>query len=82
MSIDIQAKHPFSMLVCRSRGVDKKAFTKYMFQHKNEFISYAPERIAWCYPKHQPQLLKALLQIDRAHSRYSIQIRYHVQKTN
>ena len=55
--------HPFSMLISGGRGVGKTVFTKKLLKNRKFVIDNPPERIVWCYAKHQPALLDELLKI-------------------
>ena len=59
----VKLSHPFSMLISGGRGVGKTAFTKKILKNATSIIDNPPERIAWCYAKHQPALLDELLKI-------------------
>ena len=56
--------HPFSLLVSGGRGVGKTVFTKKLLKHKSSMIENTPQRIIWCYGKHQPLLFEELLKIE------------------
>lgn len=62
--IDVQLKHPFSMMVSGGRGVGKTTFTTSLLKDRNSLIDTPLSRIVWCYTKHQPELLKELLDIE------------------
>ena len=59
----VKLYHPFSMLISGGRGVGKTVFTKKMLKNATSIIDNPPERIVWCYAKHQPALLNELLKI-------------------
>ena len=59
----MELKHPFSMLVAGSRKAGKTEFTKNLLSSMNEIINPPPERIIWCYSKHQPKLFEELMSI-------------------
>ena len=59
----VKLSHPFSMLISGGRGVGKTVFTKKILKNATSIIDNPPERIAWCYAKHQPALLDELLKI-------------------
>lgn len=63
--MEITLKHPFSMLVSGGRKAGKTEFTKALLRYSNNIIDPAPERIVWCYIKHQPELYKELMQINK-----------------
>ena len=60
MRMDVTIKHPFSMLNAGAHGAGKTVFTLL----KCGLIIPKPERIVWCYAKHQPKLYQDLKQID------------------
>lgn len=62
-SINIELKHPFSMLISGVKGVSKAAFTKNLLKYRDEMISPPPRRVIWCYSLYHPELLKRLLSI-------------------
>ena len=51
------------MLISGGRGVGKTVFTKKLLKNRKFVIDNPPERIVWCYAKHQPALLDELLKI-------------------
>ena len=59
----VKLSHPFSMLISGGRGVGKTVFTKKILKNATSIIDNPPERIVWCYAKHQPALLDELLKI-------------------
>ena len=59
--MDVTLKHPFSMLVSGGRGAGKTEFTKKLL--KSKLIVPPPERIVWCYAKHQQELFEELMQL-------------------
>ena len=59
----LKLSHPFSMLISGGRGVGKTVFTKKILKNATSIIDNPPERIVWCYAKHQPALLDELLKI-------------------
>ena len=63
--MDVQIKHPFSMLVSGGRGVGKTVFTTNPLQYRNEMIDKPIQRIVWCYAKHQLELYKKLMNISQ-----------------
>lgn len=63
-SKELSLSHPFSCLVAGSRGVGKTTFVKNLIKNQKELIDPNPDRIVWCYVKHQPELLKQLMEID------------------
>ena len=65
-TIDTSLKHPFSMLVAGGRGAGKTEFVKSLLMHANKYIHPYPNRIVWCYAKHQPDLYKELMRIDQS----------------
>ena len=58
LQIDVQLQHPFSRLVAGGRGAGKTLFTKHLLKKGNWLTHPTPQRIIWCYAKHQPNLLK------------------------
>ena len=60
--MDVLLKHPFSMLVSGGMGVKKTEFTKKLL--KSKLIAPPPERIAWCYAKHQQDLFEELMKMN------------------
>ena len=56
--------HPFSMLVSGGRKAGKSEFTKSLLRSKETMINPSPERIVWCYAKHQEELYEELISID------------------
>ena len=59
----VKLSHPFSMLISGGRGVGKTVFTKKILKNATSIIDNPPERIVWCYAKHQPALFDELLKI-------------------
>ena len=57
--MEITLKHPFSMMIAGGRKAGKTEFTKRLLT--SHLIEPKPERIVWCYAKHQPDLYKQLL---------------------
>ena len=66
LQINVQLQHPFSMLVACGRGAGKTNFTKHLLIEGNWLIHPTPQRIIWCYAKHQLNLLKELTEIVQA----------------
>ena len=66
LHIDVRLQHPFSMLVACGRGAGKTTFTKHLIKERNWLIHPTPQRIIWCYAKHQPNLLQELTEIVQA----------------
>ena len=66
LQLDERLQHPFSMLVAGGTGAGKTAFTKHLLKEGNWLIHPTPQRIIWCYAKHQPNLLKELTEIVQA----------------
>ena len=58
----VSLKHHFSMLVSGRRGVEKTEFTKQLL--KSRLIAPPPERIVWCYAKHQEGLFEKLMKVN------------------
>ena len=58
--MDVQLKHPFSMLVSGGRGAGKTEFTKSLLKTRDKMIQPRIDRIVWCYAKHQPELFYEL----------------------
>ena len=61
--IDVRFQHPFSVLVTGGRGAGMTTFTKHLLKEGNWLIHPTPQRIIWCYTKHQPDLLNELIEI-------------------
>ena len=55
--MDVSLKHPISMLVSEERQVTKKLL-------KSRLIAPPPERIIWCYAKHQEDLFEELMKMN------------------
>ena len=62
--MEIALKHPFSMLVAGGRKTGKTEFTKSLLENSQLLIDPYPNRIVWCYTKHQPDLYKQLIAIN------------------
>jgi len=60
----MELQHPFSMLVAGGRKAGKTEFTKKLLKSTHEIINPSPERIIWCYSKHQPELYEELITIN------------------
>ena len=60
--MDISLKQPFSMLASRGRDEGKKEFTKKLL--KSKFIAPPPERIVWCYAKHEQDLFEEFTKMN------------------
>ena len=60
--MDASLKHAFSMHFSEGRGVGKTEFTKNLF--KSKLIAPPPERIVWCYAKHQQDLFEELMKMN------------------
>ena len=58
--MEVQLRHPFSMMICGGRGAGKSFFTKNLIKYRNSIVNKKIQRIVWCYGKHQPQLLAEL----------------------
>ena len=65
LQIDARLQHAFSMLVAGGRGGGKTTFTKHL-KEWDWLIHPTPQRILWCYAKHQPNLLKELIGVVQA----------------
>ena len=52
------------MLISGGRGVGKTVFTKQILRNKDKMIENPPDRIIWCYGKHQEALFEELLTIN------------------
>lgn len=52
------------MLISGGRGSGKTVLTKSILSYKDSVIDKYPERVVWCYGKHQPDLLNDLQEID------------------
>ena len=71
-SMDVQVKHPFSMLIAGSRGVGKTMFATNLLKNVQHIMTPIPNHIVWCYAKHQvwcyakhqPELYRQLKDID------------------
>jgi len=61
----MELTHPFSLLVAGGRKAGKTEFTKNLLRSSDKLISQPIKRIIWCYTKHQPELLKDLLEINK-----------------
>ena len=66
LHIDVRLQHPFSMLVAGGRDAGKTTFTKHLIKERDWLIHSTPQRIIWCYAKHQPNLLQELTEIVQA----------------
>ena len=65
LQIDAWSQHPFSMLVASGRGGGKTTFTKHLKEW--DWLTHpTPQRILWCYAKHQLNLLKELIGVVQA----------------
>ena len=62
--MEVTLKHPFSMLVSGGRKAGKTEFTKSLLINLKSLIEPYPERIVWCYAKHQSNLYKELLNLN------------------
>ena len=62
--MEVTLKHSFSMLVAGGRKAGKTEFTKSLLSNSKRIINPYPERIVWCYTKHQPVLYKQLIAIN------------------
>lgn len=62
--MEITLKHPFSMLVAGGRKAGKTEFTKALIRHSTQMIEPTPQRIIWCYTKHQQDLYEELKEIN------------------
>ena len=51
------------MLVAGGSGAGKTSFTKTLLREGNCLIHSTPQRIVWCYAKHQPDLLSELKKV-------------------
>ena len=60
---DVQFQHPLSMVVASERGAGKATFTKHLLKEGNWLMHPTPQKIIWCYTKHQPDLLNELTEI-------------------
>ena len=60
LQIDVQLKHPFSILVADGSGAGNTTFTKNLLKEGNWLIQPTPQRVIWCYANHQPDLLSEL----------------------
>ena len=58
--IDVQLKHPFSILVADGSSAGNTTFTKNLLKEGNWLIHPTPQRVIWCYANHQPDLLSEL----------------------
>ena len=57
-------QHPFSLMVSGSRKAGKSEFVKSLLREAQVQIEPIPERVVWCYTKHQPELLQELKLIN------------------
>ena len=64
LKMEVQLKHPFSLLVSGGRGVGKTEFTKQLLQYQEKIITPSIDRVVWCYAKHQPKLYDELVKIN------------------
>ena len=62
--MEVALQHPFSMLIAGGRKAGKTEFTKSLLRHIDQLVENTPERIVWCYSKHQPKLYQELMQIN------------------
>ena len=60
----MELQHPFSMLIAGGRKAGKTEFTKKPLKSEHDIINPPPERIVWCYSKHQPELYDELMNIN------------------
>ena len=61
MDYDIfKLHHPFNMLMAGPRGAGKSEFVKQLLSLKCYIMTDPPERIAWFYGRHQPDLFCSL----------------------
>ena len=51
-SINIELKHPFSMLISGVKGISKAAFTKNLLKYRDEMISPPPRRVIYSLYTH------------------------------
>ena len=51
------------MLVAGAMGAGKTTFTKHLLKERDWLMHPTPQRIIWCYAKHQPNLLKELIEV-------------------
>ena len=56
--------HPFSMMIAGGRKAGKTEFTKTLLRTREIMINPFPERIVWCYAKHQEELYEELMTIN------------------
>ena len=56
--------HPFSMMVAGGRKAGKTEFTKSLLRSREIVTNPFPERIVWCYAKHQEELYEELMIIN------------------
>ena len=56
--------HPCSMMIAGGRKAGKTEFTKTLLRTREIMINPFPERIVWCYAKHQEELYEELMTIN------------------
>lgn len=61
----MELQHHFSILVAGGRKAGKTEFTNSLLRESRLTIDLPPERIVWCYSKHQPELFKELKTINK-----------------
>ena len=62
--MEVALLHPFSMMVAGGRKAGKTEFTKRLLKSSQEVIRPQPQRIIWCYSKHQQLLYDELMEIN------------------
>ena len=60
----MELKHPFSMLIAGGRKAGKTEFTKRILRTLDKIATISPQRIVWCYAKHQTDLFEELMSIN------------------
>ena len=62
--ITMELAHPFSMLIAGGRKAGKTEFTKSLLRNAKILMKPFPERVVWCFGKHQKELYEELMNID------------------
>lgn len=62
--MEVALIHPFSMMVAGGRKAGKTEFTKSLLKNSHQLIHPQPQRILWCYSKHQQLLYDELMEIN------------------
>ena len=61
----MEFQHPFSALISGGRKSGKTVFTTKLLREGSRLIKPPPERIVWCYTKHQKDLYAELKSINK-----------------